>query len=130
MNENYQEKLTIYTLSVYVMFSCMILLFGSNTLLAEGIDHQGEKVNTNDVAVCMACHENMGDHSHPIMIPYPPTNKEKAYPPVSEVTKAGIKLQDSKISCITCHDLNNPEPHHPIKEMEGQSKLCLVCHNK
>ena len=120
----------MYILPVYMMFSFMILLFSSNTLLAEEVTHQGEKVNVNDIGACLQCHEDMGDHSHPVMIPYPPKNKKKEYPPVSEVTKAGIKLQDGKITCITCHDLNNPEPYHPLQGMIGTSKLCLACHNK
>ncbi len=122
------------TLSLYMFFSWMILLFGSSALLAGEIDHHGEKVYAADGAACLQCHEDVADHAHSNTTPYPPLNmeneNEKKYPPVEELAKAGLTILDGRITCITCHDLGNPEPYHPVRGMEGKSKLCLVCHNK
>jgi len=132
MNENYLKNRAMYTLPAYVICCCMILCFDSSALLAEEIDHHGKKVYVHDGAACLQCHEDMKDHSHPNITPYPPLNmeNEKKYPPVEELAKAGLTIQNGRITCITCHDISNPEPYHPVRGMEGKSKLCLVCHNK
>ena len=114
---------------VYILFSSTIL-FGCSALhVATVIDHQGKKVDINDATACLRCHDNMKDHSHPVMVAYPPAVKEKEYASVAVVEKSGIKLLDGKVACVTCHDLTNPQPSHPIKNMSN-SELCLVCHIK
>jgi hypothetical protein len=117
------------TIAAYPLLIGMILLLGSGPARAEAVDHQGEKVQADDGDACLRCHAEMGAHAHPVMTPYPPADKEKTYPPVAELLRAGIPIRDGRITCPTCHDLGNPEPHHPIRGMD-KSKLCLACHNK
>lgn len=121
----------MYKFFINMMLIGILLFALSDFLLAKTVAHQGEQVDITIVEACLECHDDMQEHSHPVMIPYPPatTADEDKYPSVSEVIKSGIKIVDGKVTCITCHDLSNPEPMHPVKGMEN-SKLCLVCHNK
>ena len=114
---------------IHILFSSMILFGCSSVHVAMVIDHQGKKVDVNDANTCMNCHDDMKGHSHPVMVSYPPAGEEKEYASVAAVRKSGIKLLDGKVTCVTCHDLTNPQPSHPIKNM-GKSELCLVCHIK
>ncbi|MFQ5494589.1 MAG: hypothetical protein ACE5EX_04335 [Phycisphaerae bacterium] len=38
-----------------------------------------------------------------------------------------IRLANGKVTCLSCHDLYNLEPHQLSVSMEGSS-LCLTCH--
>ena len=93
------------------------------------IEHQGKPVDINDGLSCRQCHKDMQDHSHPVLVPYPPTGKEKEYASVARVEESGIKLLNGQVSCGSCHDLANPEQGHPVKSF-SRSQLCLVCHLK
>ncbi len=114
---------------VYILVGSMIVVGCSAAHVAMVIDHQGKKIDINDANTCLNCHDDMKGHSHPVMVPYPPAGKEKEYTSVSAVKKSGVKLLDGKVTCITCHDLENPQSSHPIKNM-SKSELCLVCHLK
>ena len=93
------------------------------------IDHQGGQVDVNDAGSCLSCHTDMKEHSHPVMINYPPDGSKKGYAAASDVERTGIKLIDGQVTCITCHDLMNTESAHLAKPMDN-SQLCLVCHIK
>ena len=109
-------------------FLLTILAFFS-TLQAENIDHNGEKVEVDDPEACYPCHDDLKDHTHPVMIPYPPPGKENNYASPTVLTTAGIILLNGQVVCISCHDLGNPALNHPV-EYDGASELCLVCHFK
>ena len=126
---NKQENVPMYNPFIWLLFCCMLLVACASVPLANFIEHQGKQVNINDVNTCLQCHDKMKDHSHPVMVSYPPVGKEKEYVPVAKVERAGIKLVNGQVTCIACHDLTNPEPFHPIKNI-GNSELCLVCHLK
>ena len=120
---------SVHKLLGYLLVGSMLIVGCSAAHVAMVIDHQGKKVDVNDANTCLQCHNDMTGHSHPVMVPYPPKEKEKEYAPVADVEKAGIQLLDGKVTCIVCHDLTNPQPTHPIKTM-AKSELCLVCHIK
>jgi hypothetical protein len=123
MNEQYRERPAMKIIVAYLMLTCMILLLGSGPSRAEAVDHQGEKVQADDGDACLQCHEEMGAHAHPVITPYPPAGMEKTYLPVAELLRAGIPIRDGRITCRTCHDLNNPEPHHPLRGMDNMQTL-------
>ena len=91
------------------------------------IDHQGNEVDIHDAKSCFSCHDDMKDHSHPVMIDYPPAGN--GYASAADVAGSGLKLVDGKVTCITCHDLTNTETAHLAKTMNN-SQLCLACHIK
>lgn len=118
----------MYYMKLY-LFVCLILAACATALPPQLIDHQGSLVDVNDTKSCFACHTDMTDHSHPVMIEYPPVGKEKGYATAADVERAGIKLVDGKVTCITCHDLTNIDPAHLARTMDN-SQLCLACHIK
>jgi len=108
---------------------------------AEEINHHGVMAETEGNAYdCVSCHDgqvatqidistNLGRYlcTHPINRDYPPAAKRADYLPVEEVTSAGIKLLNGQITCISCHNLKNPERPHLVMPLDS-SNLCFLCH--
>jgi len=66
---------------------------------------------------------------HPIGIPYPAGRRD--YRPKSFVEKAGIRLPEGRIECISCHDPHNTRGiEHLLATSNRRSALCLTCHVK
>lgn len=120
----------------------ILLLCGMapHDLYASPVDHHGLMVDFHAADVCITCHDGMGSaprnagnascgtaQSHPQSVEYPPKHKEKAFHSRSYVLSHGIKLKNNKIVCISCHNLENPQPKHLIVE-DKNSRLCLTCH--
>lgn len=133
---------------ILYLFSLLLALVLMAVMLkspyAEQVEHHGYVVNSQGVATeCLTCHDGTAAKSvsnclgincitggsHPVDRPYPPEGKESSYAPVDQVTMTQIKLDEGKVTCISCHDLKNPLPQHPAVNNDG-SRLCLTCHLK
>lgn len=106
---------------------------------AEQIDHHGVLAESEGSAKdCIACHDPSlaGSASyctakcglvtsHSIDVDYPPANNRELYASSEEVTAKGIRLISGKVSCISCHNLKNPERFHLAADSR---QLCIICH--
>jgi hypothetical protein len=111
-------------------------------LSADELDHHGKTVNgEGSAADCLTCHDGSNEpqrrglitprRSHRVLIKYPPPGRGLAFKPLQEVLAAGMKLENDMVTCISCHDLNNPEKNHLAFETNTTGfaqKLCYVCH--
>jgi predicted CXXCH cytochrome family protein len=110
-------------------------------LQAEQMLHHGLMVEADSPAQgCLGCHDGVSakhvsfctvqcDFSspHSLMKPYPPAGREARYAPASVIVAKGIKLENGRVTCNSCHDLRKPSAGHLIME-NTRSKLCLTCH--
>jgi predicted CXXCH cytochrome family protein len=108
---------------------------------AEEIPHYGSTVDSEGSGIdCLSCHDGLiaksvklsvtiGNYfcGHPINRDYPPVDKPELYLPVERVTAAGIKLLNGQVTCISCHNLKNPEKPHLTVTLD-KSDLCFSCH--
>jgi len=108
---------------------------------AEEILHHGHKVDSEGSSIdCLSCHDGViakpvmlsitvGNYfcNHPVNRDYPPVDKSEAYLPVEQVTGAGIKLLNGQVTCISCHNLKNPNAPHLAVPLD-KSDLCFTCH--
>jgi len=108
---------------------------------AEEILHYGGKVDSEGSGIgCLSCHDGLIAPSvkltvtignffcgHPINRDYPPVNNPESYLPIEQVTAAGIKLLNGQVTCISCHNLKNPEKPHLAVTID-KSDLCFSCH--
>jgi predicted CXXCH cytochrome family protein len=66
---------------------------------------------------------------HPIGVLYPVGRRD--YRPRSFVEKAGIRLPEGRVECISCHDPHNTRDiEHLLVMSNRRSALCLTCHIK
>ena len=111
--------------------------------------HFGETLQTESGApACLSCHDgtiakavdyqlykssSMGSGalgSHPTEVPYPAEWSGRTdFAPTTEITQAGLRLLDGKVTCTTCHNLSLPVKYYLPLTMTG-SALCLACHRK
>lgn len=68
-----------------------------------------------------------GSVNHPIGINYHKVASRGLYRPASQL-KAGIKLPDGKLSCVSCHT-GYSQKHGALVVKNDRSALCLECHN-
>ncbi|HOB75469.1 MAG TPA: cytochrome c3 family protein [Phycisphaerae bacterium] len=67
---------------------------------------------------------------HPIGIPYP-TGTTRDYRPRAFVEKAGLRLPEGRLECISCHDPHNTQDVEDMLWFSNRrSALCLTCHVK
>ena len=118
----------------------MIIGIPGWTVFAATTDHHGFTVDAaGNPQLCMSCHDGstamsvvyctvLCDFStaHSIEKRYPPRGKESDYAPLSDVTAAGIRIVNGRVTCISCHDLINPGKFHLIRN--DRHKLCSLCH--
>lgn len=106
------------------------IIFGLGTpgrLSAEQIDHHGQLVEIDGEGDCIYCHEEMEDHTHPVLTEYPPPGKESDFAPASVLAAAGISLANGRVVCVSCHNLKNRSSGHPAMDNK-ESGMCLICH--
>lgn len=121
-----------------------LVLMGTYPLHAVEVVHYKFLVDSEDAQKCVDCHYGQENDSktsrcpkncmidpgssHPVAKKYPPRGKEKEYISLKELRETGlIKLQDGKITCISCHDVANNIPYHTVVEDRG-TQLCRLCH--
>ena len=110
---------------------------------AEQVDHHGLKADSEaSLEICVSCHDGSVSNNvpfcsakcafntpHAVLKNYPPVGERKKYAPTSVILSKGIRLVNGQITCISCHDLNNPAKYHLVVENQN-SRLCLICHIK
>lgn len=93
-----------------------------------GAEHHGRPLaGMTRQAVCIECHIFESARHHPSGIPYPPPGREQRFAPVRQLAAKGITVQQGELTCLTCHELENPAQWHLPVGMT-QSSLCLACH--
>lgn len=68
------------------------------------------------------------EKQHPISITYDPT-RAAGFRPATAVAAAGLKLEDGKVQCNTCHDPHTQQNRKFLRIPNTAGSLCLVCHN-
>jgi hypothetical protein len=113
-------------------------------ILVSGAIHHDALVDPRDVEKCIDCHyrkhkskpracaskclDDPGAVHHPVFSKYPPDRKEAEYVPIATLEKNGIvKFQNSRMTCLTCHNVANNLPYHLIIE-DRESRFCRLCH--
>jgi len=108
---------------------------------AEMVSHHTVTVEANGLAdVCISCHDGKTakhvsfctvkcdySSSHVVFKIYPQAGKAARYAPAAALQAKGIKLEDGKVTCISCHDLRKPGRYHLVMD-NTKSRLCFVCH--
>lgn len=108
---------------------------------AEVVPHHGAEVEAEGRANdCITCHDGLAAKNagfctvqcdfrgpHSILKRYPPSGKEKSFAPLEDLISKGVKLEQGRITCISCHNLRNPDRFHLWTDKTGDS-LCLTCH--
>ena len=124
-------------LFVAVVFSVLLL----RRPAAEVIPHHGNDVESEGRAEdCLMCHDGFVASSaspctvqcdfrgsHSILKFYPPAGKELLYAPLDSLLAMGMKLENGKVTCISCHNLHNPGRYHLWID-NSESRLCSTCH--
>lgn len=124
-----------------LVLSAIVSALACTSPWAEEIEHHGVMADSESSAYeCLSCHDGqiakqihttdkLGRYlcTHPINRDYPPADKRTEYLPLETVTAAGIKLLQGQITCISCHNLKNPEKPHLVEPLD-KSDLCFNCH--
>ena len=98
---------------------------------------------------CLSCHDGVtasdaghetgmsrgsgyfGDkgRNHPIGVPYPRSGTRRVEVPLRSAAALPetVRLPGGVVSCVSCHDLYQPEKNRLSVPVEG-SRLCLTCH--
>jgi predicted CXXCH cytochrome family protein len=119
----------------------VLALMAAAQARAEMVSHHTATVEANCLAdVCISCHDGKTakyvsfctvkcdySSSHVVLKKYPPAGKAAGYAPVAALQAKGIKLEDGKVTCISCHDLRKTDRYHLVMD-NTQSRLCFVCH--
>jgi hypothetical protein len=112
-------------------------------LFAEQIEHHGIRVEAEAKAEgCLSCHDGSVGHfvssctvkcdfstSHSILKHYPPRGRERDYAPGAAILAKGIRLENGKVTCLSCHNLRNPKKNHMVVDV-SKTDLCKICHIK
>lgn len=64
---------------------------------------------------------------HPISITYDPV-RDAGFRPAAAVEAAGLKLEDGKVQCNSCHDPHTQQNRKFLRVPNSAGSLCLVCH--
>ncbi len=133
--ESRANPMNIVGCSFEMVLTVALCVFFSVTVHAEQILHHGIAVESEGTAQdCLLCHDGYMTSSafsytvrssHSILKNYPPVRDRRRYAPVAAVRMRGVKIVNGKITCISCHNLKNPEKFHLAVE---KSKLCVICH--
>ncbi len=126
------------------LFSLLLVIVLTNSSDAGQVQHHGYLVSGDGGShECLSCHNGSRarpvssclrgncplEGPHPVEKPYPPAGLETEFLPTFELERARIKLVNGRISCISCHNLSNPQPMHPAVD-PATTNLCLLCHLK
>jgi predicted CXXCH cytochrome family protein len=120
--------------------SVLVMLLVSSPATAGMVEHHGQSVEAEGTAKdCLFCHDgSQAKHvsvctvkcdfraPHSILRPYPPKGKESKYAPVAVLIAKGVRIEEGKVTCISCHNLNNPAPGHLVRDEQG--RMCTICH--
>jgi predicted CXXCH cytochrome family protein len=119
----------------FLALAILLVPLSEDSVFAEKISHQRVTADPDSPArECLACHDGtvgkcnfQGPHSKlPV---YPPRGKEREYASVASLKTSGIRLENGRLTCISCHDLRNSGARHLIKAGQGNT-ICGRCHIK
>lgn len=71
--------------------------------------------------------ENDLSVQHPVSVRYDPA-RNAGFLPISAVEAAGLRLEDGKVQCNTCHDPHTQVNRKFLRIPNVSRSLCLVCH--
>lgn len=122
---------------------CAIMCSFAIHAQAADVAHRGAMADPNGSAQhCLSCHDGaLASHaatctvqcgfsaSHSILKPYPPRGKERQFAPLQSILKKGIKLENQKVTCISCHNLQGTVKYLLVVD-NSKSDLCITCHIK
>ncbi len=129
----------IFQLGMLGALLCFVAAYAG----AGEITHRGVKADPSGSAQhCLSCHDGaLASHaatctvqcgfssSHSILKPYPPTAKEREFAPLQSILRKGIKLENQKVTCISCHDIRGSGKYLLVIDNKN-SALCRACHVK
>jgi len=118
-----------------------VVLANSVSAIELTVDHFGNDVSLAESDICSSCHivkgSNPGqsdsdaatvfEHTHPANIIYPPAEKTRGFKSAAEVEQAGIILQNNKMTCTSCHNLQS-NIDKLLRISNQNSQLCRACH--
>ena len=127
--------------------TCCMAALGALAVMAAGqvraemVTHHTLTVEANGRAeACISCHDGKAakhvsfcattcDYasSHAVLKDYPPAGKADKYASPAELQAKGIRLEEGKVTCISCHDLRKTDRYHLVMDNK-QSRLCFSCH--
>jgi predicted CXXCH cytochrome family protein len=113
----------------------LLVPLSAERVFAEKISHQGVTADPDSAArECLSCHDGMigpcnfkGPHAK--LPAYPPKGKEREFSTTASITAAGVRLDNGRLTCISCHDLRGSGKNHLIKAGSG-NEICGLCHIK
>lgn len=126
--------------SLGLAFILLVLCLASTR--AELVQHHGATVDSRgDAASCLRCHDGSTAQgistcigircefasSHPVNRDYPPVGNRNKFVSAEEIKAAGVVLINGQVTCVSCHELTNPDRFHLIKDNRN-SNLCIQCH--
>lgn len=71
--------------------------------------------------------ENDLSVQHPVSVRYDPS-RNAGFQPIAAVEAAGLRLEDGKVQCNTCHDPHTQVNRKFLRIPNVSRSLCLVCH--
>ena len=108
---------------------------------AAQVDHHGGRVDDNASAEkCLTCHDGSMAKivsfctvkcdfktAHSLFKHYPPRRRAGDFAPASTVKAKGIRLQHRKVTCVSCHNLQNRSAYHLVGT-NNEKNICTICH--
>jgi predicted CXXCH cytochrome family protein len=136
--ENSIIKIIFFLTSMLLGF---MLLAMNGTTFTEQTLHHGYLVEVSgEINDCLVCHDgSVASYayycikecniktSHSVLKDYPPWKDAASYAPVARLKEKKIRLHNGKTTCLSCHDLKNPDRNHLVIDNAG-SNLCFTCH--
>ena len=121
--------------NILITLAALLVLLSADGVFAEKINHQGVMADPDSSArECLSCHDGtvgkcnfQGPHSS--LPAYPPRGKEHEYASIATLQASGIRLENGRMTCISCHNLRNSGARNLIKAKHG-NELCGMCHIK
>lgn len=125
------------------ILAVMLVFLFAEGVFAEKISHHGVTAEADGAARdCLTCHDGTVGHNvvfckvkcdfkspHSILRNYPPRGKEREYASTASIQAEGIKLENGKVTCISCHNLRDGGRNHLVKARRGGG-ICSICHIK
>jgi len=119
----------------------LLAVFVSPVILsAAAIKHHGQPADPENSYECMACHDGTTGKNvsfcttncsvatpHSVLVRYNAGNKKASLQPQALAVARGVRFVDGQVTCISCHDIRNPQKNHLIMD-NSKSQLCLSCH--
>lgn len=125
-----------------IMLALMLVFAVPSIVAAASVEHHGISADPDNSQECIGCHDGtVGNKAsvcttkcsaltaHPVFTPHDAGNARTRLQPRSLAASRGIRFEDGRVTCISCHDIRNSRENHLIMDNSGSS-LCLACHIK